>query len=397
MDEPIHQLRPKHSNTIQIGLLTVGITMVGSNSLVLSPILTDVAADFAATPGQTARAMAAYGGATALSAFTLARHIDRVGPRQMLSIGMIVMVLSIAASALTDSWWALALAQAAAGMGAGIVLPATYHMASTVARKGAEARAIGRVLMGWSLSLVFGVPAAAILTDLFGWRSVFLVLAGLGLVTIIGFVKLLPRQAPITEAAREGPLAPLRVATVPVLLGVCFTFMLGFYGVYPFVGDHLRVSHDISASLAGLFVLAYGAGFGLASFGDGLIDRFEARRIFPIVLLVASFIYAVLIVASDAMWSILAMSAVWGFVNHFGLNMLVLLLSRADANRRGAILGLNSAVTYLAAFVGAALFGEIYTEINFAAVCWLASLSLACAALLAFVGLRTQRAVPREA
>lgn len=397
MSEQIQQSHLEVSNAIQIGLLTIGVTMVGSNSLVLSPILTDVAADFAATPGEAARAMAAYGGATALSAFTLARQIDRVGPRRMLLVGMIVMVLSIAASALTGSWWSLALAQAAAGMGAGIVLPATYHMASTVARKGAEARAIGRVLMGWSLSLVFGVPAAAILTDLFGWRSVFLVLAGLGLLTIIGFVKLLPRLAPSVEAIREGPLAPLKVATVPVLLGICFAFMLGFYGVYPFVGDHLRVSHDITASLAGLFVLSYGAGFGLASFGDVLIDRFDARRIFPIVLLIAACIYASLIVATDALWSIFVMSAVWGFVNHFGLNMLVLLLSRADPTRRGAILGLNSAVTYIAAFVGAALFGEIYTDINFATVCWLASLSLACAALMAMMGLRARQAQPRSA
>jgi predicted MFS family arabinose efflux permease len=57
---------------------------------------------------------------------------------------------------------------------------------------------------------------------------------------------------------------------------------------------------------------------------------------------------------------------------------------------------MNSAVTYAAAFVGTAVFGEIYTEIGFAAICWLACLSLASAALLALIGLRTQKTIPRK-
>src|SRR3954453_16357866 len=71
----------------QILLLTVGLAVTGSNSLVLSPILPDVAQGLGTTPVVISRALAAYGGATALSAF-LAPRIDRVGPRRALSVGM---------------------------------------------------------------------------------------------------------------------------------------------------------------------------------------------------------------------------------------------------------------------------------------------------------------------
>lgn len=388
MAEHIQEKAARRSTTIQIGLLTLGIALVGSNSLVLSPILTDVAADFDARAADVARAIAAYGGATALSAFALARHIDRVGPRLVLLLGMVVMMLAIGASALAHSWVALAMAQGLAGIGAGVVLPATYHLAATVAPKGAEARTLGQVLVGWSLSLVLGIPAAALLTDLAGWRSVFLVLAGVGFVALIGFVRLLPRDRPELAPAREGPLAPLKIRTVPILLATCFAFMIGFYGVYPFVGDHLRVSHGIGAAPAGLFVLAYGIGFGLASLGDGLIDRFGLRRMFPLALLTVALIYLVMIPAAAAFWSVIVLSAIWGFANHFGLNALVLLLSRADPARRGAILGLYGTVTYAASFIGAAVFGEIYTDIGFAAVCGLASVSLLVGAFLVRFGLR---------
>ncbi len=54
-----------------VWLLMLGVAVVGSNSLALSPILSDVAADLRASPVEVARANAAYGGATALAALTL--------------------------------------------------------------------------------------------------------------------------------------------------------------------------------------------------------------------------------------------------------------------------------------------------------------------------------------
>ncbi|MEM7441871.1 MAG: MFS transporter [Pseudomonadota bacterium] len=384
------------SPALRTWLLTFAVAVVGCNSLVLSPILTDVARDFVATPAQTARAIAGFGGMTALSAFFFARQIDRIGPWQVLVTGMTVAIMAIGASAAATSWPILALAQGVAGLGAGLVLPATYHMATSVSTGDTGPRVVGRVLAGWSLSMVLGVPAAALLTDLLGWRSVFLVLAALGLMLLVGFIAKLPRPTRHPDATHEGRLAPLKVPTVPVLLVTCFAFMIGFYGVYPFVGDHLRQSHGISATMAGMFVLTYGVGFGLASLAVGVVVRVGARRLFLAVLFAVAVTYALLIVATNALWSTLLLSALWGFGNHFGLNTLVMQLSRADPSRRGAILGLNSAVTYVASFVAASVFGEVYTEIGFAAICWMACLSLVCGALLVIVALPTRQNADRS-
>ena len=73
---------PRHATTLP--LLILGIAVIGSNSLALSPVLTDVAHSLSATPVQVARANAAYGGATALSALLLGPVVDRVGARRIL-------------------------------------------------------------------------------------------------------------------------------------------------------------------------------------------------------------------------------------------------------------------------------------------------------------------------
>ncbi len=124
--------------SLQTAILTAGIAVVGSNSLVLSPILGDVATAMAATPVAVSRAIAAYGGATALSAFLLAPQIDRIGPRRALLGGMVGLAAATLLSAFAMHWLMLAAAQALAGLGAGIILPSIYTLATTIAPPGRD-------------------------------------------------------------------------------------------------------------------------------------------------------------------------------------------------------------------------------------------------------------------
>jgi predicted MFS family arabinose efflux permease len=378
--------------TLQTAILTVGIAVVGSNSLVLSPILGDVATAMAATPVAVSRAIAAYGGATALSAFLLAPQIDRIGPRRALFAGMAGLIAATLLSALANHWLMLTAAQALAGLGAGVILPSIYTLATTIAPPGRESRVLGRVLTGWSVSMVAGVPAAAFIAETLGWRAVFLLLAGLTALALPGIARLPARSG--RAAARPGPaalVAPLAYPGVPALLLICLGFMASFYGVYAFIGDHVRSQLGLSAGQAGLIVLTYGLGFGAASFGDGLIDRLGPRRLFPAILVAVAAIYALMLPAAHSFTAISALTGLWGFANHFGLNILVLQLSQAKPDARGAVLGLNSAVTYLGVLVGTGLAGIGYAGTGLRPVALGAAAACLAAALIAATALRSRR------
>jgi predicted MFS family arabinose efflux permease len=369
----------------QILLLTVGLAVTGSNSLVLSPILADVAQGLGTTPVVISRALAAYGGATALSAFLLAPRIDRVGPRRALSVGMAALTAATTASAAANHWLVLMLAQLLAGIGAGIVLPSIYALATTIAPKGSESAVLGRVLVGWSVSLVAGVPASALISDLAGWRASFLALAVLAAFSLLGSLRL-PEGCRPHASVRQGLLEPLGYPTVRPLLLVCLAFMAAFYGVYAFLGDTLRVATGATAAGAGLAVLTYGIGFGLASLADRRVDRWGAERVLPWSLAAVALIYLALVPATRAIWSTALLTAVWGGANHLCLNALIVLLARAQPDRRGAVLGLNSAVTYLGALLGTGAAGLAYQRAGFMALGIGAAALLAVAALVAQFG-----------
>lgn len=374
----IKQERP---GPFPIWLLILGVAVIGSNSLALSPILSDVAADLEASPVAVARANAAYGGATAMSAVCLGRSIDRLGAERVLCAGFAALSCAMLGSAVATHWMGLALAQSVAGLAAGVMLPATYSLAAAVAPKGREAETLGRVLTGWSLSLVFGVPASAYVASALSWRASYVAFAAMLAVAGI-LLALQPRRV---EKAPAGATMweALRRPGVGTLLAICLLFMTAFYGVYAYLGDHLRTLLGLNATKAGFVVLAYGAGFGLAMFADGLVDRIGPARLFPLVLACIALVYAAMIPAAAAFTTILCVSALWGFTNHLGLNILVLRLTRIGAECRGSVLALNSATSYAGALVGTWLFGLIYEGIGFEAVAVAAALCAGLAAMLA--------------
>jgi predicted MFS family arabinose efflux permease len=375
------------------------VSVVGSNGLALSPILSDVARSFSTSALTISTAISAYGAATAASAFFLAARIDRIGIRRALLGAMVALIAALILSAAAPHWIVLTLAQALAGGAAGVILPAAYGSASLVAPPGQEARTLGRVIAGWSVSLVAGVPLSALISDAVGWRATYGVLALCAAIALLGLRKLPERRAENPAPLRLSRLlAPLSYRDVPVLLLACLAFSSAFYGVYAFLADHVRTLLALSAGQVGFIAFAYGAGFLLAGIaGAPLIERLGPRRALPLALGAIALVYLALLPAAHALAAVLAIAAFWGAASQLSLNLLVLLLSRARPDERGAVLGLNTCTTYLGASVGTAIAGTLYTHAGFETLGLCASAAVGMAAIGLHWRLNGRRAARGEA
>ncbi|MER9850699.1 MFS transporter [Mesorhizobium sp. M0106] len=363
-------------------LLTGCIAVIGSNSLVLGPIAPAVAASFGTSVPAVMIASAAFGLGTSASALFLARYIDRLGARRMLQGALLLLAIALVASAAAPTVTALVAAQLLAGIAAGVAMPAIYASSAAIAPPGRESGTIGVVLTGWTLSMVAGVSLSAVLADLVHWRAVFATVAVLAALALASL-----SLTSLSDVRKSGPApTPLGALSVPgivPLLVACAAFMTAFYGIYGYLGDHLHNGLGRPVSANGLAALAYGAGFGAAALLDGVIDRLGARRVMPFAYLLVAVVYVVIAAASSSFHLTVAVIAVWGLANHFGLNVLVMRLSALDPAHRGTIMGLNSAVTYLAVFVGTTAFGPLYSTFGFAASAVIAALLMLIAAAVA--------------
>jgi predicted MFS family arabinose efflux permease len=372
---------------IATAVLTAGVVVVGAQAFVLAPLLPDIAAGLAASTAEAGRALSAYGAGIVASALVLGRRLDAVPRRVVLLAGMGALAVAAAGSAAAPHWALLALAQLVGGVGVGVVLPATYALATELAPPGAGARATGRVLTGWSIALVAGVPLATVLGDAVGWRAAFGALAAL-CVGQVGLYTLLP-ATPAAGPGRGALGAALRAPGVAALLTGVLAFMAAFYGVFAFVGVEVRAVHGGGATTAGLVALGYGLGFGIAAAADRLLDRWGTARLVAPTLALLAAVYLALAATVGAFDVFLAVAVVWGLVNHIGLTLLVSRLTEVAPGLRGAVLALNTAATYGGAAVAGALAGPLYEAVGFG---WLA---VAAAALLALVVPVTAVRTPR--
>ncbi|MEM7645186.1 MAG: MFS transporter, partial [Pseudomonadota bacterium] len=239
-----------------------------------------------------------------------------------------------------------------------------------------EAQALGRVLTGWTLAMVFGVTLSAILADLMNWRVVFAATAtGAALLALV--LRTLPNTAGKTVTL---PWIALPLPGVARALMVQAAMMIAFYGTYSFLGAHLD-RLGLSPLMGALPVLAYGIGFGLSGALDPWLDRRGYGGAAPLVFLAVAAALAAIALVGTSLVGLTAAFFAWGLANHLGLGLIVGRLTQAAGGRKGAVLGLNSAVTYLCVVIGAAGFRPAF-ETGGLALCALigAGLALAIAA-----------------
>jgi predicted MFS family arabinose efflux permease len=358
---------PEQQNFIrylQTPALLAAVLLVGANAFVLSPILTNVAQSLNTDPARIAWAISAFGAATVISALTLASLIDRLPAGYVLGGAALVLALAQASSGMSQDWLWLCLSQGLAGAATGVLLPGTYATTATTAPEGRATARLGVVLTGWALSLVMAVPAAAFIADQFGWQAVYWLLSGLSVMTAFGLMVVL-RRVHGGAIVRVSPWRALRLRGVAPILAVMFAYMTAFYGSFAFYGEGLRQAFGVSAQGAGLFVLAYGLGFGIAGVGLGIISPRISRTYILLVLAAIATSYAGWSLALTTSSAAFAAAVIWDGLNQLGLNALVVSLNQRAKEARGAVMGLNSAVTYSAVFAGPLVMGPINAGLGF--------------------------------
>jgi predicted MFS family arabinose efflux permease len=347
----------------------------------LSPVLPDIAQALQAGAREVGIASGAYGVGVAVAALLAAPRLGQWSKRQAIQYAFAVMAAGLGLCAAAADWRILAAGQFIAGLAAGVIIPGTYAFAAELTQPEMRSRAVGKVLLGWSVAMVAGIPFAAFLADLFGWRLTFVTVAVIAAAMLAG-IGLLPRVE-ADGTARPVPYAQaLRVRGVPLALAATFAYMIAFYQTYTFIGDHVRHLHGAGAWLGGLVACSYGAGFGVAMVFDGWIDRTGPGRLMPLGLFLVGLVYALLPASTLMLATAIGFPFLWGLANHLCMNTLVSYIGGAPPAERATAMGLFSFITYVAVGLGGAVYGSVYAAQGFAFVSFAATAGLWIAAVI---------------
>jgi predicted MFS family arabinose efflux permease len=372
------------SSRFSLTVLMFGIAAVGIQALMLSPVLPDIAAALRAGAREVGIASGAYGAGVAIAALLAAPRLGQWSKRQAIQYAFAVMAAGLALCAMAQDWRILAAGQFIAGGAAGVIIPGIYAFAAELSDSEMRSRAVGKVLLGWSVAMVAGIPFAAFLADFFGWRLTFVTVAVIAAAMVAG-IGLLPRAETDATARPVSYGRALAVRGIPLTLIATFAYMIAFYQTYTFIGDHVRHLHGAGAWLGGLIACSYGAGFGAAMAFDGWIDRTGAGRLMPLGLFLVGLVYAVLPASTLWIATAIGFPFLWGLANHLCMNTLVSYIGGAPPAERATAMGLFSFITYVAVGLGGAVYGSVYTAFGFAVVSFAATAGLWIAAGLVLI------------
>lgn len=369
--------------------LILGIFAAGSEELLISPILLDIANSFHSTVDVVGLSVSIYGAAVIIGAPLLAPIGDRISLRANLLIGIMLFLVGTILCAMAKDIIIFFVGRALSGLAAGTFVPTAYTFVGDQIPYKNRGKVMGLIVSSWSLSLILGVPMGSFIGGWFHWRWAFGVLVLFGiLVAVLIFIDMLgqsqlnivmkketQKQESLVRSFLEAFLTP----KVPAIITVTLCNMLGFYGMYTYLGSYLRTVFPLGSSIAGIMIIVYGLGFATSYFSGKFADKFGKRRSLIITMAVLTVILGIIPIITRFISIFVGVLFIWGVMQSLTVTLLSTLLSDCSTKYRGRILAIYSLASNLAVILGAALMGTLYINYGYSKV------AIVCAAMT-FIG-----------
>jgi YNFM family putative membrane transporter len=255
--------------TRAIVLMALTAFASGASLRVSDPLLPQVAADFGTSLGAASAIVTAYAVAYGLTQAFAGVIGDRLGKCQAVALACALSCLLVLLCAASQTLPQLALARFVSAPGAAIIVPLGIAYIGDVMPYERRQPVLARFLAGQMFGMIAGQIAGGIIGDHFGWRTVFVVLAGVFAFAALALATQFrsnPWTQPMPHAGGVRPrlFASYRtMVSTPwprfVLIAAFFDGAI-FFGGFTYVAADLRARFDLSFSTVGLIIAVYGLG-----------------------------------------------------------------------------------------------------------------------------------------
>ena len=273
--------------------------------MMVMPLGPDFACDLAIPTSQLGLIGGSYTASAAVSGFACAFFLDRFDRRPALAIALAGLSLGTFAGGLAQDLHSLVAARVLAGMFGGPATSLAMSILADVIPGERRGRALGSVMMAFSVASVLGVPAGLELSRLGGWHLPFFVVGGIGLCAgVLAYVAVPSLTAHMamkheTSVLRSfASLLTRRTTQLSYLASAVSNF--GLFVLIPNLAAFTQGNlHYPRESLGMLYLMGGAAGFVFMRPFGRLVDRFGS---FPVLL--AGTLITVVVILVGFTWAI---------------------------------------------------------------------------------------------
>lgn len=292
-------------------------------------------------------------------------------PKYALLLLMSIFTIGNLLSAMSPDLVTLSLSRLVTSLNHGAFFGLGAMVAASVVPPGKQASAIAAMFMGLTIANIGGVPLMTKLTQVIGWRQAFLVISGLGVITLISLVLALPRHL---KGQVVNVRAELRILRKPqVMLGMLSTVLgaSAMFTLYTYVAPMLMQFIDASDSMITLMLVIIGVGFSIGNYlGGRFADRTLYGTLFVFFGMLALSMVIFPMIGTTAIGAGLGL-ALWSIFSFGIVPPLQILVMKAAVGAQALASSVNVGAFNLGNAIGAAIgasvlsFGYSYSTVSY--------------------------------
>jgi len=350
----------------------IGMFAATATGSTRAPFLPDMAVDLQVSLPAIANLFGITATAWGISSYLVGYASDRLGRRLFLLGSPACLALAMCAVSLAPTYAVLVGITVLAAIFCGAFTSTSLAEVSIQTPSSHHGRALGYVMSGQSLTLLFGIPLAAWWGAKIGWRGMHVVLAGLAVFAVACMWVALsspstaksgpaPKAKSITtlREAMSGPVVRLFLALISER--VCFGLAAFYYPAY------LRRVYELPIDAVALPLVGFAAGNILGTvIGGQVADRFPYRRIsFALALITAGGFAVPWFLWQPGVPVTVALGIMFAFFNALARPSLLAAMADVPPDVRGVVMGMNSSVASIGWLTAALVGGWLYAGVGF--------------------------------
>ena len=324
---------------------------------------------------------------------------DRIGRKPLMLAGLLMLIAGAALLVTGRSFGMALVAFALLGLAKSSYDPAMQAYVSDVVPYEHRGRALGATELSWSVSWLFAIPASGLLIAHWNWRTPFLLIALLALLSLFGTARLrVPRTSAdrSSEAAIRGnlrgylrPLLSRRTLLVLAVSGLVILANETFFIIY---GVWMETQFGLAPAGLGLTsVVVSLAELAAAVLSALSVDRLGKHRALFIGLAANACAYLLLRGLVGSLGSALAGIALLAATSEFAIVSTLPLVSELVPTARGTVMAVNVALTAIAAAAASLVAPRLWRAGGLGGVTTASAACILLAALLLWLAVSVSR------
>lgn len=259
----------------RVFLLALIAVTVGLVELVVGGVLPIIAKDLNVSIATAGQLITVFAVVFAIAGPILLSLTAKVERKKLLLITLFMFFLGNIFTYFSPTFGLIMAARVLTSASAALIIVLALTITPRIVHPAQRAKALGYIIMGISSSLVLGVPIGIVITDFFGWRTIFL---GIAILTIGSMILIITYFEKISPRAVQALSEQLKALTNKKIIfaHLATMFMLaGHYSVYAYFTPFLETTLNLDSSLISIFYFL----FGISAVAGGALGGWLATQL----------------------------------------------------------------------------------------------------------------------